>query len=254
MKTKTAFTLVELLVVISIIALLLSILMPVLSRSRKQAQTVVCLSQLKQMVLAAYIYAENNKNYYPLAYDRKVVDGIGKMDCWDFMDSDPVKPGILWQGQGFEKIQQCPSFKGASNMTAGRYSGYNYNSSYIGGFAITFISGNTIINQSGQPSVSVLRIRRPAACALFGDGQFSGGANKFMRSPFAGPVDEILGFGDSWTGAQGYRHLAKTNIGWADGSVSSLKKCFNPLKPVMARKVVVGTGFISPDNSAYGLD
>ncbi len=45
------FTLVELLVVISIIALLLSILMPSLSRARESARTVVCASNMKQMGL-----------------------------------------------------------------------------------------------------------------------------------------------------------------------------------------------------------
>jgi len=48
MKTHKAFTLIELLVVIAIIAVLMGILMPALSRVKKQAKMVVCQAHLKQ--------------------------------------------------------------------------------------------------------------------------------------------------------------------------------------------------------------
>jgi len=60
-----AFTLIELLVVIAIIALLLSILAPALKAAKKRAQGVVCRSNLKQVGLAANLYAQNWKNYIP---------------------------------------------------------------------------------------------------------------------------------------------------------------------------------------------
>ena len=62
-STPSAFTLVELLVVIGIIALLLAILLPALSKSREQAKTVQCLSNLRQIAHAAHAYAAEWKGY-----------------------------------------------------------------------------------------------------------------------------------------------------------------------------------------------
>jgi prepilin-type N-terminal cleavage/methylation domain-containing protein len=65
-RSCRAFTLVELLVVISIIALLLSVLMPALSSVRRQAKKVVCKSNMKQLGLAVNIYAQNYNNALPV--------------------------------------------------------------------------------------------------------------------------------------------------------------------------------------------
>ncbi|MHC4148719.1 MAG: type II secretion system protein [Planctomycetota bacterium] len=65
MRKNRGFTLVELLVVIAIVALLLSILMPSLSRVRKQAKAVVCQSRLGQWGSIFSMYVEDNEGYYP---------------------------------------------------------------------------------------------------------------------------------------------------------------------------------------------
>ena len=61
-EVKRAFTLVELLVVISIIAMLLAVLMPSLQKARDQAKIVVCKNNLRQVGLAFVLYAGSNND------------------------------------------------------------------------------------------------------------------------------------------------------------------------------------------------
>jgi prepilin-type N-terminal cleavage/methylation domain-containing protein len=59
------FTLIELLVVIAIIALLMAILMPTLSRVRKQAKAMVCQSRLRQWGMALAVYTDDHQGRFP---------------------------------------------------------------------------------------------------------------------------------------------------------------------------------------------
>ena len=65
MNRRDGFTLIELLVVIAIIALLLAILLPALRAAKKQAEATLCLSNLRQIGLAANLYAYAYDNYIP---------------------------------------------------------------------------------------------------------------------------------------------------------------------------------------------
>ena len=75
---RRAFTLVELLVVIGIIALLISMLLPALQAARRQANTVKCLAQMRQFGSVFQIYANDNQGYFPMSFHAYAPNG----DSW----------------------------------------------------------------------------------------------------------------------------------------------------------------------------
>jgi prepilin-type N-terminal cleavage/methylation domain-containing protein/prepilin-type processing-associated H-X9-DG protein len=236
MKTKrTAFTLIELLVVVAIMAVLISLLLPALQTARESAREVYCLSNLRQMLIATNLYQANSNSQFPVAY---TYDADRNEYAWDFFtfdDGRPSQPGWLWQGKMIDKIQECPSCRVPT--TWGRpYTGYNYNTSYLGRGSSEFISYPAKADQ----------VQNPAQCAAFGDGEFAGGPNNFMRSPFQGPFEQS---GLNPFGTQGYRHNDKTNVGFVDGHAQSWKKRFD-----IYPSVPFQCGFLSPDNSLYDLE
>lgn len=243
---RKGFTLIELLVVISVISLLTAVLMPVLAMTRRRGKTLLCLSNLRQLAIAAHMYADNNEGYYPIAYMSKFTESKFIAYAWDFTTikdwsngQGKVIPGLLWQGTTIEEIQQCPSFKGAHNWYKDPYTGYNYNTSYIG-----HGQGESIV----APAKAVA-VKRPSQCALFGDGQWAGGANKFMRAPWPSEGDAAF-FGRA-TGTQGYRHCGQTNVAYCDGNARSTRELYKETDSAEVKNIAPGTGFLSPDNSAY---
>ena len=243
-RQGVAFTLIELLVVVAIIALLVSILMPTLAHAKELARRVACLSNLKNMAIGAHEYLAEYGGSYPIGQYRPAAGSEFSYIAWDFRyrPDGTSEPGLVWSTRDDKRMQQCPANDGDANFAVDPYTGYNYNVSYIG-------------HGEGEDRFEPARdneVAHPAETALFGDGQYSAGANKFMRSPFPWQGD---GFGQRYAGTQGYRHAGCTNVAFCDGHAEPRAERYTEITPEYYKpQIAEGTGFLSPDNSLYDLE
>jgi prepilin-type N-terminal cleavage/methylation domain-containing protein len=126
-RSRRGFTLVELLVVIGIIALLISILLPALSKARKQANTVKCLANMKQMGNAIVLYTNDWKFMMPYSgwgdfpgagnkanYPNWLYDASGKVtpNPTNVFAEKDLKNGALYNYIGVTPIYRCPQDAG----------------------------------------------------------------------------------------------------------------------------------------------
>lgn len=93
---RPAFTLVELLVVIGIIALLISMLLPALNKARFQSKITVCASNQRQIYLATAMYAQDNRGQYPVTNAKNRNSAADYYNVGHAIDDDGSKP---WEGR-----------------------------------------------------------------------------------------------------------------------------------------------------------
>ena len=127
------FTLVELLVVIAIISILAALLLPALQRARESARQANCMSNMKQMGLGIFMYADDNDQILP--YGWRDVATEPTIQSWAGLISRYVgfvlDPAHTTNSDDYTNLRNslfaCPSDR-KSSATAGRYGRLSYGS------------------------------------------------------------------------------------------------------------------------------
>jgi prepilin-type N-terminal cleavage/methylation domain-containing protein len=154
--TQKAFTLVELLVVISIIAMLLAVLLPSLNKARENARTIICASNLKNYGVALQAYVNSNDDKTPFVFywlyskatlDKPVGKGTGcdKACRWHYDKDAP--DGTLWPYLKDKNVNMCATYRNYAmaggpklcKNNAKHYTGIAYNPNYS--YAMNFWVG-----------------------------------------------------------------------------------------------------------------
>jgi prepilin-type N-terminal cleavage/methylation domain-containing protein/prepilin-type processing-associated H-X9-DG protein len=230
-----AFTLVELLVVISVLALLLALLMPALAGARSQARALVCRSNVHQLVLAATGYATENDGFYvPAARD--MWDNAGRYR-WHGVRSSLGTPfeaakgplaGYLADGQ----IKECPArvnfIKSGDWNTSFEQGcgGYGYNMAYLGSrLWDPALTGPQAFQQTYARTTSIHEVANPGQTLMFADTAMANDGDALIEYSFAEPPFAVLG-GQVITDFRmspsiHFLHGDRATVGWADGHIGS---------------------------------
>lgn len=134
-RNPQGFTLVELLVVIGIIAVLISVLLPALNKARAQANVTACMANMKQLMNAWVLYANDNRGNLPFAETSiagtyKIKRGavpeydVNQPDGWVIdIAGDPttgteasVRAGAIWKYAPAPGTYRCPASTDTDNF------------------------------------------------------------------------------------------------------------------------------------------
>jgi prepilin-type N-terminal cleavage/methylation domain-containing protein/prepilin-type processing-associated H-X9-DG protein len=225
-----AFTLVELLVVIGIIALLISILLPSLNRARETANRVKCASNLRQIGQGLLLYANESRNgLYPRTVAGAVADGVNAYTgsaCTDpFQASgrpsnNDVTAAIFLlvrtQNLGTE-VFLCPSSSDEkdqmANLPANQRSNFSWyksqSYSYTNPYGALWISGYRWNNALG-PDMAIAADKNPGVDQSQGNSQSAQSTQKLLNSLNHDQEGQNVLYGDGhvqfennpWTGVQ----------------------------------------------------
>ena len=240
-QKKGAFTLIELLVVIAIIAILAAMLLPALSAAKKKAQGIGCINNIKQLTLAAHVYANDFQDAIPIndnAADAWVTGDVsGQLGLDQVTNISYLQVGVLWPYNKSAAIYQCPGDKdlipGASLPRVRNYSLNGMMGNNKGAASVTGVHPNTTENKK----LTSVKTPGPADASFFFDEQSSASINPSGTgtSPATSVDDGYFAVDDGGSGSQftynsrqwrnvpSSRHGNRGQLSYADGHAGFMK-------------------------------
>ena len=222
------------------------------------ARGASCRANLRQLSIAAESY-RSLEGSYPAAVLYHVDAGALRTASWDFdhRGDGTIEQGPIWSYLDSDpRVFQCPDFRGPSTFGADPATGYNYNTTYVGaeGRFPTIDDEGRIHDgwNNCRKGVPAAIHRRPSNVAIFGDGGWANGANKFMRAPSCTVEPDVAMV---CAGAQAFRHHNCTNCVFLDGHSECRESAFEgPHASEELLQEIMDfprNGFLSEDDSAY---
>ena len=255
-----AFTLIEVLVVVGIVAILVSMLLPSLSAARAQAKAVVCTSNIRQIILANEYYKDEYRGVYcpgASGFLRNLQRWHGVRDHLSEPFVSTRGPLVPYLGRG-GAIRQCPAFPADRiALETGGFErgngGYGYNNAFVGVQVIERSSGEYVVSNDRAGTLAD-RIRRPAETIMFTDAAFA--ASGLIEYSFA-----EARFHPQYPGVRGvpsihFRHSKRANVGWCDGHVDAHPMTYtewNRLYRADPRRFGIGWFGQADDNRLFDL-
>lgn len=165
-----AFTLVEVLVVISVISILMSILLPALGRVREQMNTMTCRSNLRQYGFAATAYSDDNESRFPdptyFLFRWPEEPWMGPK-CCQWHNSGLIPDGLLWFRREPAKIHMCPTFYRVSQEPGQSHPFHDPDIAVEPRYSYSM---NALLGFPGYPAVPrFTQVRRPAQVFMFSE-------------------------------------------------------------------------------------
>ena len=208
---QDGFSLIELLVVIAIVGILAALLLPAVSISKRKAQQIQCVNNLRQLGIGLQTFLVENRSY-PLLYEN--TNGVNWINQLEHDGLGTTQPATNFYQKG---VWLCPSAQWHNplpqNLPAGDVTSYAYNAYGVseGGRTNALGLEGRYSSSSGiGVPIGESEVVNPSEMMAIGDG-FTGLA--FMRVQHLFKL-EYLGFASS-------RHQGKANVVFCDGHVES---------------------------------
>ena len=220
------FTLIELLVVIAIIALLAGLLLPSLSRAKGKAQSIGCLSNLKQLQICVQLYAGDNHDFLPpnnaiddISAGNPVDEGISWCAGNPRFDltTTHIEKGLLFQYHRSVAIYHCPADRSTVEIAGGAKTSQLRTRSYSMSQSINGVP-EQVEGQLDEPIPCFRRLGQiseppPTALIVFLDVHQDQIGDSLFGIPTKGSSDYL----SNWDDLPANRHSQGCNLSFADG-------------------------------------